>query len=240
MEVAVVNESKKVVLAHRARVLRSLIAKMRGLMLRSELPLGEGVVIVRGRDSKVWAAIHTLFMRFPIDVLFVDSKGKIVDLVEDLEPWRFYIPREKCRLVVELPAGTIFNTDTRVGDEIRLEKPSLDIAIASRVQSRKNATKALATLIRDVVDRMNLRAEVYYNPHTGGVHIGGDDKYFLTDAIVEFFGDDVEVSEGRTRFLKDEYTFVIRVKDVLSLSRKLGKIRAEPYVILRERFGGRE
>lgn len=53
------------------------------------------------------SAVHMMFMRYPIDVLFAEKDGKIVRCVSDLKPWRCSPFVKKAYFAVELPAGTI-------------------------------------------------------------------------------------------------------------------------------------
>lgn len=60
------------------------------------------------------------FMRFPIDVVFLDREGRVVHLVEDLRPWKTSKIVGASKLVVELPTGTISRTQTQLGDTIAI------------------------------------------------------------------------------------------------------------------------
>jgi len=102
-------------LAERAVPARSFWARFRGLMGQPSLPPGEGLVLF-GDNS-----IHMFFMRFPIDVLYLDGERRIIRLDEAMQPWRVGPMVRGCRCIVELPAGTIQNTQTAVGDQILLE-----------------------------------------------------------------------------------------------------------------------
>jgi uncharacterized protein len=64
-------------------------------------------------------SIHTAFMRFPIDVLFVDRNGCAVKIVPSLAPWRLAMAM-RARHVVELAAGELRGSDVRVGDRLYL------------------------------------------------------------------------------------------------------------------------
>ena len=72
---------------------------MRGLLGRSSLAPDEGLFI------RPAGSIHMLFMRFPIDAVFVDEELRVVKVVRDLKPWRFAAARG-AKAVVELPAGS--------------------------------------------------------------------------------------------------------------------------------------
>ena len=89
--------------------------RMKGLLGKSELRAGESLLI------KPCMSVHTFFMRFSIDVIFLNKRNQVVAAVKDLRPYRlsrFFI---KAVSVLELPAGTIEATSTAVGDEIEIE-----------------------------------------------------------------------------------------------------------------------
>ena len=74
------------------------LARMRGLLGRTTLPRGEGVLL------RPAASIHTFFMQFPIDAVFIDADGVVVDVERELKPWRT-ARRKGARAVLELAAG---------------------------------------------------------------------------------------------------------------------------------------
>lgn len=102
-------------LAERVGIAATRAARAIGLLRHKELPEGEGLWIVPSRG------VHTWGMRFAIDVISLDESGRIVDLAEDLKPWRMRLPRPGCVGVLELPAGTIALSGTRLGDAIMFE-----------------------------------------------------------------------------------------------------------------------
>ncbi len=106
-------------LATRAQVAASFWTRLRGLIGRPHLAPGEGLVLIPSRGVHMW------FMRFPIDVVYVDREGRVVDVDEHLAPWRIGRPRPRAHFVVELPAGTVAATGTRPGDQVILLEPSL-------------------------------------------------------------------------------------------------------------------
>jgi uncharacterized membrane protein (UPF0127 family) len=75
---------------------------------------GEGLWIVPSRG------VHTLGMRFSIDVAYLDSRTVVVHIEEQLKPWRVAPIRLHASSVLELPASTLASTGTRVGDQIRI------------------------------------------------------------------------------------------------------------------------
>ncbi|CAN5127984.1 DUF192 domain-containing protein [soil metagenome] len=102
-------------------VARSFWARFRGLMLRPALRPGEGLYIP-GTSS-----IHMLFMRAPIDCLFLGRPGsggerKVVAIRHRLPPWRGVVWFVRhAEGVVELPVGTLGASGVAVGDLVRLE-----------------------------------------------------------------------------------------------------------------------
>jgi uncharacterized protein len=72
--------------------------RMRGLLGRDSLEDGEGLLL------RPAGSVHTAFMRFAIDVVFLDRELHVIDVVENLEPWRLSV-RRGARAVVELGAG---------------------------------------------------------------------------------------------------------------------------------------
>ena len=111
--VRIVNETKSTDLATRATVADGFFSRMRGLLGRRDLPQGEGLVIVPCKS------VHAAFMRFPIDVLFLDRSG-VVQHAMQLMPWRFSPVVRAAHIVLELPCGTIAAAGTAPGDVIRI------------------------------------------------------------------------------------------------------------------------
>ena len=68
-----------------AEVAESFFERARGLIGRKDLPPGEGMLILRCN------AIHTLFMKFPIDAISYDSNDRVVKRVENIKPGRFLV-----------------------------------------------------------------------------------------------------------------------------------------------------
>jgi len=91
----------------------TLLARMRGLLGRERLETGEGLLI---RPCK---GIHTFFMKFAIDVVFLDRENRIVALFRALPPNRMTPVFRKACAVLELPAGSI-DTNAAAGDLVDL------------------------------------------------------------------------------------------------------------------------
>ena len=61
-------------------------------------------------------SIHTFFMRFPIDVLFINENMEVIRKIEGLKPWKVIPPRKGCEMVIEAAAGRFKNIE--VGSKV--------------------------------------------------------------------------------------------------------------------------
>jgi uncharacterized membrane protein (UPF0127 family) len=100
------------VVADRVGVADTRATRAVGLLSRDGLEPGEGLWIVPSHG------VHTCWMRFAIDVIALDERGVIIDRVAHLKPWRIRLPRRGTAGVLELPAGTLDESGTRVGHRI--------------------------------------------------------------------------------------------------------------------------
>jgi uncharacterized protein len=97
----------------RCVVADSPTARMKGLLGRSGLEPGEGLLL------RPASAVHTCFMRFPIDAVFLDGALRVVGISDELRPWRAASKRG-ARAVLELPAGETARRGLEVGDLLRV------------------------------------------------------------------------------------------------------------------------
>jgi len=114
----VLNRTRDTVLASRMEVANSAAKRNQGLLGRERLSPGEGLWIIPCE------AVHTFWMRFPIDLVYLDRGNQIRKLVSEAPPWRL----SAClwaHSVLELPAGTIRNTLTQPGDTLEISDLSL-------------------------------------------------------------------------------------------------------------------
>jgi uncharacterized protein len=108
------NVTQQQTLAKVLSVADSFFRSLIGLMGRPRLDAGHGLWIVPCQS------VHTFWMRFSIDVVFLDHHHRVVHLVESLRPFRISKHLSKAGSVIELPVGAIKISGTRVGDEIRI------------------------------------------------------------------------------------------------------------------------
>ena len=95
----------------RADIASSFVARFRGLMLTASLAPGTGLLFPRT------SSVHTHFMRYPIDVVFLDRERRVVSIRHRLRPWRFASARGAAS-VLELPAGTCARVGLTVGETL--------------------------------------------------------------------------------------------------------------------------
>jgi hypothetical protein len=112
----ITNKTRKTVIADNAKEARSFLSRARGLML-ARTP--QTLVITAPDQSIEETSIHMWFMLFPIDVIWLDSRLKVVDTFKGAKPWSFRIfrPELSAKYVVECPVGTITKTKTRAEDD---------------------------------------------------------------------------------------------------------------------------
>jgi uncharacterized protein len=103
------------VLADRVTIASTRAERRRGLLGRSHLEPGEALLIAPCNG------VHMFFMRFAIDMLALDENGVVVDAVSELKPWRIRLPRRGSHSVLELPAGTLVATHTKIGNRINID-----------------------------------------------------------------------------------------------------------------------
>jgi uncharacterized protein len=92
------------------------LTRLRGLLGRKELPAGEGLLLHPA------PAIHTWFMRFPIDAVFLDREHVVLAIRPALAPWRMARCR-RARAVLELAAGECERRRISPGDRLEVVRP---------------------------------------------------------------------------------------------------------------------
>ncbi len=115
--VSVLNTTRNTVLGGRITVAETSRTRMVGLLGKRGLEPGTGLLIFPSQ------AIHTVAMRFPIDVVFIDRRWRVVHVRSAMVPFRMTGIHWKARCVLELPSGQIAQTSTAVGDQLSVEEP---------------------------------------------------------------------------------------------------------------------
>jgi uncharacterized protein len=113
------NRTRGTVLCERLEVAESMAAQSRGLLGRDGLAPGAGMLFEGSRLPLMW--MHMFFMRFAIDIVFLDQSGKVLKVNRNLKPWRVSSMVFGARTALELPAGAASASATERGDQIQFE-----------------------------------------------------------------------------------------------------------------------
>jgi uncharacterized membrane protein (UPF0127 family) len=111
---AAMNVTKGVALATELEIATSFWARSQGLLGRSGLKSETGMLI------DPCSSIHMWFMRFPIDVIFLDKRNRVVGLRRNIKPWGMAWSWRGAK-TLELPVGIIASTRTQLGDIVAFQ-----------------------------------------------------------------------------------------------------------------------
>lgn len=109
------NLTRNTILAEKVVFARDFKSRLVGLIGRHSLNTMTAMVFPR------CSAIHTFFMRFAIDVLFIDDKNKVVGKIENMLPYRISPLFFRAKTCIEIPAGTLKRTLTQISDIVSIE-----------------------------------------------------------------------------------------------------------------------
>lgn len=129
------NQTRSTFLGDRIEVADTPWSRAKGLLGRRSLDEGGGLLITSCNS------IHMFFMRFAIDVAFIDDDNRVVHAVHSIRPWRatWFYPRATAAL--ELPAGTLKRTQTEEGDTLTLEVPDKESGASAVHEESTTAPK---------------------------------------------------------------------------------------------------
>jgi hypothetical protein len=113
--VRVLNRTREIPLGDRVRTAQTFLSRLVGLLGTAAIAEGEGLWIVPCRS------VHTLGMRYPIDVAFLDAGGVVVGVLEGLPPNRVGRAFRGALGALEMRAGTLASTGTAAGDRLEFE-----------------------------------------------------------------------------------------------------------------------
>lgn len=108
------NHTRRNVVCQEVELAFTFFARLKGLMLREELAAHKGLLLRPCRS------VHTFFMRFPLDVVFLDEQYLVVGVAEGLRPWQFSKHFKRAYCALELPAGTVARIGLQKGDALEL------------------------------------------------------------------------------------------------------------------------
>ena len=111
----VLNQTQGNVVCERTEVAGNPFTRMRGLLGRAGLDQGSGMLF-RGESS-----IHSAFMRFQFDAVFMDRELRVVKLCENIKPWRALGAKGSAN-ILELAGGEISRLGIAVGDQLEVSE----------------------------------------------------------------------------------------------------------------------
>lgn len=110
----IINATQKNILVHDLQIAEAWNERTIGLIGKKQISEQFGLWI------KKCNSIHTCFMNFPIDAVFVNQKLVVCGVVENLKPWRMTWPNWRASSVIELCAGSIQKTNLKLGDQLNV------------------------------------------------------------------------------------------------------------------------
>ncbi len=111
----ILNRTKNRVLADDVLMSSSFLNRLKGLLGRSSIKINQAMLL-RPANS-----IHTFFMRFPIDILFINENNIIIKAYRNMKPFKLTGIYFKSSFVIELHSGIIDSTQTTEGDLIQIK-----------------------------------------------------------------------------------------------------------------------
>jgi uncharacterized membrane protein (UPF0127 family) len=102
------------ILAKDVLIAEAMIDRLIGLMFRKQLTGSDGLLIDPCRS------IHTFFMRYSLDIVFINKKNKVIKIIRDIKPWRMTWIYFRANKTLELPAGKL-PSDLKEGDILEVK-----------------------------------------------------------------------------------------------------------------------
>lgn len=110
------NHTKKRTIIERVKYAESFIAKLKGLMFEKEQCFDYALVFEFGKETRISASIHSLFVFFPFSAVYLDSNKRVVDIAI-IKPFKLnYTPKKKAKYLVELPVKK--TNQIKLGDKL--------------------------------------------------------------------------------------------------------------------------
>lgn len=111
----VLNATRNSIVVEQLKIARNVLERLRGLIGSPPLREREGLLIPYSKG------VHTIGMRYPIDVIYFDREGKVVTVMEPLSPNAVGRIDFRAHSVLELPVGAIMRSGTRIGDTLFIQ-----------------------------------------------------------------------------------------------------------------------
>ena len=125
----VFNRNRESFLGLRVALADTLRTRLKGLLGKRSVEPDDGLWLVPSHG------IHTIGMRFAVDLIYLDSANRVIYLVEHLGPFRISPIWMRCASILELPSRAIYSSHTQVGDDLLICAPE---EIKERVQRSRS------------------------------------------------------------------------------------------------------
>ncbi len=112
---AIINRTKDAVLAESFEECTTMWQQLRGMMFRKEV-----VPLVFSFPSERRVNLHSYFCPGNMDLVFLDENWVVVEVQADWPPRQKYRPERRCMFLLELPAETVWRTNTEAGDIVHI------------------------------------------------------------------------------------------------------------------------
>ena len=110
----IINRTRNIILADKAKNAHTFFARLIGLLNRSSLDPGEALILTPSNS------IHSFFMKFSFDALFLNKNNEVVALIPVFKPFRLSPLFFKAVTTIELPCGSIKSSKTGINDKIEI------------------------------------------------------------------------------------------------------------------------
>lgn len=110
----IINLTRNTILADTAKMADTFSTRLIGLLNRNSLANGEALILVPSNS------IHSFFMRFTIDVIFLDKSGRVIKTLPSFRPFRISPVYFNSHSVIELPENSLKSSQTQPGDIVKI------------------------------------------------------------------------------------------------------------------------
>lgn len=126
------NNSKNNIIVENLFIADSFWLRMKGLMWKKDLAEDEGLLLLPCN------AVHMMFMRFPIDVIFLDRDFVVLKIMDNLKPWRFSPVVRGAFQVIELRTGTALKKGISIDDRLSLVRDNLAPCSTHKIEEKNS------------------------------------------------------------------------------------------------------
>lgn len=103
-----------VIICPELKIANTFLSRLKGLMFKKIFEKGSGLLITKCNS------IHMFFMKFPLDIVFLDKNLIVVEMVENIKPWKISKIYRNVSSTLELPSGTIKDKHIKIGDQFEI------------------------------------------------------------------------------------------------------------------------